>query len=454
MALYAVGVLLFAYLLVQTSLLIYASSKPHSITLFTKNLVDTVFFDSGRQPREAVFPLFSPTADAILRNPPTLTRERVAETGTVAPKHEWSSFTVKRNDSLSHIFKRHGSSLQVLHEIMALKDAKLLKKIYPGQKISIATDEQGTLLALRYNIDKLSTLHIDRENGDIRSEIVTRTPEIRVRYKKATIQSTLVEAAQEVDINLEIIFNFADIFGWQVDFTRDIRSGNHFAIIYEELYLDDKKLGNGNILAAELFTRKRLLQAIQYINENGDHNYYDAAGNGIQGTFLRSPIKYGRVTSSFSNRRFHPILKKWKAHRGVDYGAPKGTPIRSTGDGVVIKARYLHGYGNTIILRHAQKHTTLYAHLHKFAKGIKSGARIQQGEVIGYVGQTGWTTGPHLHYEFRIHGVHRNPLTVEFPKSAPIPDRYKSDFLAFAKTWTNQLQQRDLFLLVRNNTEE
>ena len=275
----------------------------------------------------------------------------------------------------------------------------------------------------------------------MRAETITRTPEIRVRSGKATIWTNLLDAAKGVGMEFETVYALAQLFGWQVDFAREIRGGDQFSVLYEELYLDNRKVGNGDILAAELIISNRRLRAVRHVDARGRSTHYAPNGDGIQRSFLRSPLKFARVTSRFSHKRFHPIFKKWRAHRGVDYGAPRGTPVLSTGDGVVTMARRDHGYGKTIRIRHGGKYTTLYAHLNGFATGMKSGVRVQQGEVIGYVGSSGWATGPHLHYEFRVDGVHRNPLTVKLPKSAPIARQHLREFLAHAGEWVARLEQ-------------
>ena len=353
----------------------------------------------------------------------------------------WTTATVKRHDTLSRIFKRHGVPVKDAYAVARLEDAAVLGKIRPGDEIHLAADG-GALAALRYRLDALSTLHIARaDDGRLRAEMITRIPEIRLRGEKALIWNNLLDAAKGVGIDFETVYAFAQLFGWQVDFTREIRPGDQFTVIFEELYLDNEKVGNGDILAAELITSKRRLRAVRHIDEQGRATYYAPNGDGIERSFLRSPLKYGRVTSRFSHKRFHPIFKQWRAHRGVDYGAPKGTPVRSTGDGVVTKAGRNHGYGNAITIRHGGKYTTLYAHLSRFAGGIKSGARVLQGEVIGFVGATGWATGAHLHYEFRVNGIHRNPLTVKLPKSDPIGHEYQSEFLARAAEWVARLEQ-------------
>ena len=355
--------------------------------------------------------------------------------------HPWITAKVKRRDTLSRIFQRHGLKVGDAYTAAKLEAAAVLGKIRPGDEIRLATDDTGALAALRYRLDALSILHIDRADGRLRAEVITRTPEIRLRTEKAAIWTNLLDAARGAGIAFETIYDLAQLFAWQVDFAREIRPGDQFTVIYEELYLDNEKVDSGDILAAELITSKRHLRAIRHIDEQGRTTYYAPNGDGIQSSFLRSPIKFGRVTSHFSHRRFHPIFKQWRPHRGVDYGAPTGTPVRSTGDGVVTQAKHNRGYGNTVIIRHGGKYTTLYAHLNRFAKGIKSGVRVQQGDIIGYVGSTGWSTGPHLHYEFRVHGIHQNPLTAELPKSDPIDPKYRAEFLARATVWATRLDE-------------
>lgn len=363
------------------------------------------------------------------------------EISPAPPDHAWVTATVKRHDTLSQIFKRHGLKVAEAYAVAELEGATALRTIRPGQKIQLAADPQGALAALRHRLGPLTTLHINRDGGRLSAETVTRAPEIRLSRRKAVIHATLLGAAKQAGLSYETLHQFAHLFDWQVDFSREIQSGDQFAVIFEERYLDGEKIGNGDIVAAELTASGRRLRAIRHVDEHGRRAYYAPNGDSIQRSFLRSPVEFGRVTSKFTNKRFHPTLKRWRAHRGVDYGAPRGTPVRVTGDGVVKLAGRLHGYGKTVTIRHGEKYTTLYAHLNNYAKGIKAGARVRQGDIIGYVGSTGWSTGPHLHYEFRVNGVHQNPLTVELPKSAPIADRYKSEFLAQAASWVDKLSR-------------
>ena len=225
-----------------------------------------------------------------------------------------------------------------------------------------------------------------------------------------------------------LIMELAGIFGWDVDFALDIRSGDHFTLVYEELYLDGKKQRDGNILAAEFVNRGKSYRALRYVDNAGRADYYSPDGHSMRKAFLRTPVDFTRISSRFGER-FHPMLKKKKNHHGVDYAAPRGTPIKAAGDGKLLFVGRKGGYGKTVIIQHGGKYSTLYAHMSRIKPGSRRGDHVRQGQVIGYVGSTGRSTGPHLHYEFRINGVHRNPLTVRLPDAAPITAKYKSDFL-------------------------
>lgn len=357
------------------------------------------------------------------------------------PPPQWKTLRVRRGDSLSSLFARNGFAARDAYAIANLPAAARLKKIRPGQVLHLAANARGEIVGARYSMDKLTEIHIRKDAGVFAAEVITRAPEIRRRAARVTIQDSLLQSAKRGNLANKTIYGLIDIFAWQVDFHREIHPGDQLSVIFEEHYLEQEKIDDGPILAAELQLGKRRLRAIRFVDTAGNRNYYAPNGDGIQSAFLRSPLKFGRVTSKFTHKRFHPILKKYRPHRGVDYGARTGTPVRSTGDGVVTMARRNGNYGNTIMIRHGQKYTTLYAHLHGFARGIKRGARVAQGQTIGYVGSTGWSTGPHLHYEFRVNGVHRNPLTVELPKSAPVAARDRPAFLQQAADWVAELER-------------
>jgi murein DD-endopeptidase MepM/ murein hydrolase activator NlpD len=243
------------------------------------------------------------------------------------------------------------------------------------------------------------------------------------------------------------IMALSNIFGWDVDFALDIRKGDRFSLVYEELHLDGVKYKNGKILAATFENQGRKLKAVLYRDSKGDENYFTPDGESMRKAFIRTPVDFARISSHFNLKRKHPVLHKVRAHRGTDYAAPTGTPVKAAGDGKVLSAGTKGGYGKTIVLQHGQKISTLYAHLHKYARGVRSGARVKQGQVIGYVGSTGMSTGPHLHYEFRVNGIHRNPVKVKLPHAQPIAgaelalfEQQTRDTLAQLETLQNSYQ--------------
>lgn len=371
---------------------------------------------------------------------------------------DWVTETVRKKDTVSHIFRRFGISTSEAYSLVKLENASVLIKIRPGEEIHVTTlppegdSTRKRLEKLKYDLGRFTTLLVRRQDDGYVADIVRRQPEIRHQTAQAVIGSSLMGAAKRAGIPFDVVYSLANIFGWQVDFARDIRSGDRFTVIYEEQYLDDEHVGNGQVVAAELVTRDKSLQAVRHVDDDNVATYYAPDGEGIQGSFLRSPIQFATVTSTYSKRRLHPIQKVWKAHKGVDYGAPMNTPVRSTGDGVVEFTGSKTGYGRTVILRHGAKYQTLYAHLNRYHKDLHIGKRVKQGEVIGYVGTSGWSTGPHLHYEFRVDGHHRNPLTVELPKSLPIDRRFREDFAREAAHWVAKLENVSQTSLAQNDS--
>ncbi len=369
---------------------------------------------------------------------------------------DWQMEKVRKNDTISQLFNRLGISSREAYALVKLEYGAKLNRIRPGEEIQITTrssaegGKQLRLEKLKYKVDQFTTLLVQGTDDGYSIDMVEREPEIRYRTVQATIWDSLLGAAKKAEIPFDVVYSLATVFGWQVDFAKDIQSGDSFTAIYEELYLDGEMIDSGQVVAAELVTGGKNLRAVRHVDSDNRVTYYAPDGEGIQGSFLRSPIKFARVTSGFSKRRLHPIKKIWKAHKGVDYGAPMNTPIRSTGDGVVKFVGTKKGYGKTVVLRHGEKYETLYAHMNKFRKGLRSGSRVKQGDVIGYVGRTGWATGPHLHYEFRVAGNHANPLTVELPKSLPIDKRYREEFNQQASTWVAKLENANRIPLARN----
>ncbi|MEJ2553665.1 MAG: peptidoglycan DD-metalloendopeptidase family protein [Gammaproteobacteria bacterium] len=364
---------------------------------------------------------------------------------TSGPSGGWRSVKVKRGDNLSVIFSRLGISPQALHNILALgDDTRTLKHIRPGQMIKMELSGNSRLLGLKYEIDPVRSLRVWRNGDDhFKSSLIERPVEHRIAHTSAVITSSLFEAAQQAGLSDKLTMELAGIFGWDIDFALDIRDGDRFSVIYDDLYLDGKRLRHGDILAAEFVNNGASYRAVRYTDARGHTDYYSPDGKSMRKAFLRTPVAFTRISSYFTKGRYHPILHRIRAHKGVDYAAPIGTPVKATGDGKVIFVGRRGGYGNAIVLRHGVRYSTLYGHLSRFARGLHRGKHVRQGQTIGYVGMTGLATGPHLHYEFRIHGVHHNPLTVHFPDAAPLPGRYKQDFMITSRRFLAQLDAID-----------
>ncbi len=337
--------------------------------------------------------------------------------------------TIRSGDTLSGIFDRVGLSQQELHRLLQQKEAReRLRSIRPGKKLSFELGEENRLQRLSYLIDPTQTFEVRRDGDSFRTATIQHPLERRTRFASGVIDSSLFLAAQRAGLSDKTTMEMADIFGWDIDFALDIRAGDRFSVLYEELYRDGEKVRNGDILAAEFSNRGKTYVAVRYTTPDGRSGYYSPDGMQMRKPFLRTPVKFTRISSRFG-KRFHPILNRMRNHKGVDYAAPTGTPIRATADGKVLFKGRKGGYGRTVILKHGKRYSTLYAHMSRYGK-VRTGQRVRQGQVIGYVGQSGRATGPHLHYEFRINGVHRNPLTVRLPKSLPIEKRYLKDFRA------------------------
>ena len=272
-------------------------------------------------------------------------------------------------------------------------------------------------------LDLTSALQIEREQDGFAATIIERPIEKRKRIAHGTIQSSLFLAGAEAGLSDKVIMNIAGIFAWDVDFVLDIREGDSFVVQFEEIWQDGEYVTDGEIIAAEFNNNGRTIQAIRFIDDDERSDYFTPEGDSVRKAFIRAPVDFTRISSNFNPNRRHPILNTIRAHRGVDYAAPRGTPIQASGDGKVIFRGVKSGYGNVVILQHGGNITTLYAHMSKFAAKARVGQRVRQGQTIGYVGATGLATANHLHYEYRINGVHRNPRTVALPKASPIDSK-------------------------------
>ncbi|MGD8927236.1 MAG: peptidoglycan DD-metalloendopeptidase family protein, partial [Thioalkalispiraceae bacterium] len=325
-------------------------------------------------------------------------------------ENQWTTATVKKGDSLSAIFKRNGLDSADLYAIMQLgKETRRLRNVQPGQSFRFSIDEDGNLETLLYEVNKLETLAVQRDGDNFVASYHHKDVEKRINHASAMVTSSLFEAGRVAGLSDSLTMELANIFGWDIDFALDIRQGDHFTVIYEEDYLNGEKIGNGPILAAEFVNQGKSYKAIRYTDASNRSDYYSPTGLSMRKAFLRTPVDFRRISSRFG-KRHHPILNRMRMHTGVDYAAPRGTPIRASGDGKIIHKGRKGGYGRTIIIQHGGRYSTLYAHMSSYRRGIHVGKRVKQGQIIGYVGSSGRATGPHLHYEFRVNGIHRNPL--------------------------------------------
>ena len=374
----------------------------------------------------------------VTTNTETALTEETAEESQ-EPVLAWSTAEVKKGDTLSHIFKRVGLGPREVQDVVSAKgDLSELKKIHPGQKFRFGMKD-GVLESLEYIVSRTETLKINHADDGYVASFIKQELVPFTSYAEGTITSSLFLAAQKSGLSNAMTMELANIFGWDVDFALDIREGDSFRVIYQELYLNGEKVKDGQILAAEFTNQGKTFTAIRYDSPNGNSNYYTPEGDSMRKAFLRSPIDFARISSHFNLSRKHPVLHTIRAHKGTDYAASRGTPIKATGDGKIVYAGRKGGYGNAVIIQHGQTYKTLYAHMNNFARGIHSGKRVRQGQVIGYVGSTGLATGPHLHYEFYQNGAVRNPVTVKLPHAEPIAKADKSSFLTIAKQMQGQL---------------
>lgn len=361
------------------------------------------------------------------------------------PKGTWHTVKVKRGDNLAQIFSRLKISPDQLHAIMQLgKTTRRLKRLYPGEtfKVRISKGEnslQHQLEELVYQFDVANSLQILNTNEGFHAQKIKKELEVRHKHVVGHIKHSLFLAGQRAGMSDNLTMELASIFGWDIDFALDIRKGDNFAIIHEELFLDGKKVKNGNIIAADFTNNGKTYRAVLYTNSKGRADYFTPKGNSMRKAFLRTPVEFSRISSRYGMRR-HPTLNRMRAHKGVDYAAPRGTPIRATGDGKIVHRARKGGYGKVVIIRHGNRYQTLYAHMSNYNRKARLGKRVKQGQIIGYVGSTGRATGPHLHYEFRVYGVHRNPLKVRLPQAAPIAKKYKKDFMKKIQPLIAQLE--------------
>ncbi len=358
------------------------------------------------------------TGGAIL-TPDPVTDAQAQPTQAVALQERHTQ--VKPGDNLANIFKREGIPAKELQKLLASKPyGPRLKRIFPGHDFVFSLTDDNTLMKLAYSPGPLELLEFKRVGESFVGYEVTREPERTTAYKHATIDHSLFVSSQRAGLDDALTMRLAQIFQWDIDFVLEIRRGDEFYLLFEELYLDDEFIGFGQILAAEFVNQGDSYRAVLYTDSRGDRDYYDPNGGSMRKAFLRAPVEFSRISSNFNLRRVHPLWKRSMPHRGIDYSAPNGTPILASGDGKVTRASRTKANGNYVVLRHGEQFVTKYLHLSKFGRGIRKGSKVKQGQTIGYVGRTGWATASHLHYEFLVNGVHQNPRTIDLPEAAPI----------------------------------
>lgn len=350
---------------------------------------------------------------------------------------KWKNITIKSGQTLSSIFDDLELSQTLLYNIIHLnKDAKKLTKIFPGANLAFAMDKKGGLSQLKYNISEAKELLITQVDGDLSSQITQYAIETQVQTANGTITGSLFNAGKKSGLNDAMVMKLASIFAWDIDFVLDIRQKDTFSLIYEKLYQDGEFLRDGRIIAASFTNQGTTYKAVSFDDGNG-WSYYNPEGRNMKKAFLRAPLNFSYISSSFNPKRFHPVQKRIKAHRGIDYAAPIGTPVFAAGNGKVTKSGYSKYNGNYVFIKHPSGIVTKYLHLNK--RKTKRGKKVKQGQTIGTVGKTGMVTGPHLHYEFVLNGVHRNPRTVKLPKASPLAKSKMQPYKYYARPLFSQL---------------
>ena len=331
---------------------------------------------------------------------------------------------VRSGDTLSALFKRAGLSDKAMFEVVnSSKAGKALARLFPGHIFEFELTPKGQLQTLTHTLDQLNSQTFTRQEQGFAHQQHTRTPDVKYALRSGVIESSLYVAGKKSNLDEDLIMELASIFGWDIDFALDIRTGDSFKLLFEESFLDGERIGSGHILAAEFVNQNTTFKAVRYVDEKGKAQYYAPDGKAMQKAFLRAPLDFRRISSNFNPRRLHPISKQVRPHRGTDYAANRGTPVWASGEGRVIASSYTKANGNYVVIQHGGEIRTKYLHLHK--RKVKTGQRVKQKQIIGTVGSTGYSTAPHLHYEFLLNGVHRNPRTIvqKLPKAKSIPKK-------------------------------
>ncbi len=350
----------------------------------------------------------------------------------------------RKGEVLSSVLKRLNVGTRTIYRIAAADKKRQLSRFVPGETFE-AHYRQGELIRITRHINRTTKIIAEKNTeGDWSIQKVSLPVEIHTASAVGVIEDSLYLSGKRAGLSDKIIMSLAELYQWEIDFARQLRRGDQFKVIYEQKYLNGEYIGDGRIIAAEIVTREGAHKAFLLTDTQGKTlGYYDEQGHNLRKAFMRNPVDYVRITSRFTRKRWHPIHNRWKAHRGVDYGGKIGTPVRVTGNGKITFRGWKGGYGRVVFVQHAGKYTTVYAHLSRFGK-YRQGSYVKQGQIIGYIGKSGWATGPHLHYEFRIHGRHVDPLKVRFPDASPVPRDYRDQFAQRARLLDSQLARMSM----------
>ena len=358
---------------------------------------------------------------------------------------------VEKNNTLIELLDEAGLSNKYIRALIKAKGSEKLANLKTGDKLEVEINRDQIPKNIFLSSDGLNGINASFNNGLFSIYKVSREPDVLERFASVEIEDSLYQSALESDIPDSVIMDLVYIFGWDIDFIFDIRPGDSFDLLYEEYFLKGNKVKNGDIKAARFKRGKKVYTAVRYFLENDQKEFFSIRGKNVEKAFLRSPVEFSYISSKYNLKRKHPILNKIKAHTGVDYAAPTGTPVRTTGDGTISFRGNNGGYGKLIEIKHSEDYSTRYAHLSRYKKDLKVGDKVSQGEIIGYVGRTGRATGPHLHYEFRVNGMHTNPLTVKLPAAKPINEKEKDSFFKTAIEAMNKMDDYYLKLYAESN---
>jgi murein DD-endopeptidase MepM/ murein hydrolase activator NlpD len=399
-----------------------AVTEPRRLGIIASCVVaGAILSAAGAQVRN---PLLDPEADRL--------DSAIAESApaVAAAPFEFVAVTIGRNDTLDQVFRGLQLKLSDLAELRGLPEVrKSLDMIRPGDVIQL-THLNGEIKSLTRRINETATLSVTRPDGVFNATVVENPLETEEKTLRGSVDSSLYVAVNAAGGSDRLAVELADVFKYDIDFVNQVQPGDHFVVAHEQQYQDGEFVRDGDILAAEFVNTGKTYRAVRYVGPNGRADYYTPDGRPVRKAFLRYPVDYARISSGFSLARRHPVLNRVRAHKGIDFAAATGTPIKAAGAGRVVSRGRNGGYGNVVVLAHSNGVTTLYGHMSRFAKGLSVGDHVAQGQVIGYVGMTGLATGPHVHYEYRVKGVHKNPAKVTVPKADPIPASLMADFKA------------------------